>query len=79
MKTVRVRVLVAVTDDGTYLAQGSTPFKGPFNAAAAEREMGEGIHNVMTPPIVYHWIEADVPVPAPTERKPIKATTRRKA
>ena len=105
MKTVRVRVLVAVTDDGTYLAQGGTPFKGRLNdprfgermrgtgnfaelisrrfaiackrcglnAKTAEAEMSEGIHHHMTPPVVYHWIEADVPVPPPTERKPIKA------
>lgn len=74
MKTVRVRILVAITDDGTYVADGNSEVK-PRDLIAS---MGESIHHYMTPPVDYCWIEADVPVPAKLAPATISATVARR-
>ena len=61
MNSVRVRILVAVTDDGAYVAEGYSDTK----PRRLVRQMAENIHNHMTPPIDFYWIEADVPIPQP--------------
>lgn len=58
-KTVRVRVLVAITDDGAYLADGNS--ETPASKLIAY--MHANLTNYMTPPIELYWLEADVPVP----------------
>lgn len=60
MKTVRVRILVAVTDDGAWLAEGHPGrdkrwVRDVMDMAKAEYDL----------PINFHWIEAEVPVPEP--------------
>jgi hypothetical protein len=67
VRTARVRILVAITDDGCYVAEGysdTTPKK-------LIDSMKETLHNHMTPPIDFYWIEADVPVPAKLQPKTI--------
>ena len=70
MKTARVRVLVAITDDGTYCAEG---YSGTAPKKLIE-QMNESLHHYMTPPIEFHWIEAMVPIPAPLKPRTIFAT-----
>lgn len=70
MKSQRVRILVAITDDGTYRADGSSDV-APQKLIDG---MNEWLGGVMTPPIEFFWIEADVPVPAPLDPPVIRAT-----
>lgn len=68
MKTIKARILVAVTDDG-YAAEGDSLLTAKqLTAAMTERVNGEG----WGAPIIYHWVEVDLPLPAKTRRAPIK-------
>lgn len=70
MATVRVRILVAVTDDGHYIAEGY----GDTKPAKLIASMTQDLHHHMTPPIEFYWIEADVPIPPKLQPATITAS-----
>lgn len=69
MKTVRVRILVAVDADSNWDAQGSSSAtKDAVSVWLSETDAYAGLNSTL------HWVEADVPVPTflPSET-PIQA------
>ena len=74
MKTVRVRILVAVTDDGSWIADGSC-IEGAShtNEERTRKDLIELAKANFDPPIELHWIEAEIPIPAPLAPTTIQA------
>ena len=74
LKTVKVRIAVAVSEVGEYMAIGWTPPSGKRAPATAEEHMreqaAEGLDFVRDANNHIVWVEATVPVPQP--RKDIK-------
>jgi hypothetical protein len=58
-KTVRVRILVAVDGTGDWQARGyAAPDEGRLKT-----RLSMGMGRVLR----YHWVEADIPLPAPEQ------------
>jgi hypothetical protein len=62
MNTLRAKILIAITDDGAWHAEGGDGIK-PKQLIESVNEMLHAQN--WTPPIEFYWIEVDVPVPPP--------------
>lgn len=63
MKTVRVRIAVAVDANGHWSSSGWYPSLSEHREEA--RILRTAIENLDSDECVTHWIEADVPIPEP--------------
>lgn len=61
IKTVRVRIAVAVDDKGSWAVGGTDSDSARFAERKARREIGN------PDGVTVHWIEADVPLPLPPQ------------
>lgn len=65
-KTVRVRIAVAVDETGDWSASGWRLTPGRSPAGHYDEMQGIALDGVMGKHVVYHWIEADIPIPEET-------------
>ena len=70
-KTVRVKIAVAITDDGAWQAMGGSNTKGGLRGDTIE--LMRMAKEMFDPPIEIHYIEADIPVPARPKSLTFKA------
>lgn len=69
VKTAKVRILVAISDDGGYAALGDSSLSSSkLKGALAEQVNSEG----WIPPVIFHWVEVRLPVPPGANKKAIK-------
>lgn len=67
MKIARIRIAVAVTDDGAWISNGNANLE----------ELQEVVGHEFNPPVEFHFIEAEIPAPESIQTHP--ATPRRAA
>ena len=70
MRTIHVRIPIAVTHEGGWFARGREPNEGESESEAdarAKRQVIEEMEAHELPGIRVSWIEADVPLPEPEE------------
>jgi hypothetical protein len=71
-KTVRVRIPVAITDDGAWEALGGSNAKGGLRGCITD--LVGVAKDMFDPPIEIHIVEADIPVPAKPKRLTFRAS-----
>lgn len=75
MKTVRAKIMIAISDDGFWICDGSPSLK---TSKARRKSIDEAVTGLgVLPPVKYYEVTVDVPVPAPERVTPLPARARR--